>query len=296
MKLYITGIVGLLGANIALELKEKYHIYGVDLVQIPEFALEYECYDLLNIETLEHNILKYQPDVIVHTAAMVNVDLCEQESETAKLLNSELTRQIARICGENNIKLIYISTDSVFDGEYDGLYTEQDMPNPVNIYAKTKLAGEQYAIENNGLVLRTNIYGINIQGKDSFGEWIVSSLEQGKELSMFEDIRFSPILVNDVARVIDLAIQNNLIGLYHVCGTGSISKYDFAVRVKEKFGITTGKITRSSSDCVKFKACRPHNMGMSNEKLCSILDIKIPTPEESIEKFLRLYYERRRKI
>ena len=186
--------------------------------------------------------------------------------------------------------MIYISTDAVFDGKEDKLYTESDITAPLNMYAKSKLEGECFVRQyERNLILRTNIYGVNVQKKKSFGEWVVTALENNEELNMFEDIFFSPILVNELAEVIDKCMQADLSGLYHACGTGSISKYDFGMKVKEVFGIETGKIHRTTSDIMNFKAPRSKNMGMSNEKLKDILNIQIRTPEESIEYFYQIY-------
>lgn len=294
MRLYITGIAGLLGANIALDLADRYDIYGCDLIRVPDLEFQYETFDLLDFRKIESSIIDYRPDVVIHTAAMVNVDECERNPERARILNAQLTKKISDICEKHSAFLVYISTDSVFDGSLERLYTENDITNPLNIYAKTKLNGEQYVLEKKGLVIRTNIYGINKQNKMSFGEWIVISLMQGKTLNMFTDIKFSPILVNDLAYVIDLALENRLKGLYNVCATGAISKYDFGIKVKEKFEIETGRICKALSDDMHFEAFRPKNMGMSNEKISKRLDITLPTPEESIAKFKNIFYVERR--
>lgn len=292
-KIYITGISGLLGNNLARELLSKYEITGADLAMVDIPGISYECIDLTDSAVLRESICKAKPDVLIHTVAVVNVDQCEVNTELADKINAELTKNIAEICQEQNIKMIYISTDSVFDGESSKLYTEVDSVNPINHYAESKHQGELYTQKySDNLILRTNIYGVNIQEKKSFGEWIVSALENDETLNMFEDIYFSPILVNDLAKVIDRCIEENISGLYHACGTGAISKYDFGMAVKKVFAIATGKINKTTSESMDFKAPRPKHMGMSNQKLCDKLGIYIRTPEESIEEFYRLCSER----
>jgi dTDP-4-dehydrorhamnose reductase len=289
-KIYITGVCGMLGYNIALGLKGKYDLYGADIVPIPEQDYPIEYFDLLDFSKLRESIKKAEPDVVVHTAAAVNVDRCEMDRKFAYELNTHLTQEIAKVCGENGIKLIYISTDAVFDGEKDGLYQETDLPEPVNYYGETKLLGEKYVQEcKNSLILRTNIYGRNIQNKCSFGEWIVESLRRGEELNMFTDIFFSPILVNELTEIIDACIEKNVSGLYHACGTGKISKYDFGMAVKEVFGIQSGVIHATVSEIMEFKARRSKNMGMDNGKLRNELGMDISTPMESIMRFKSIY-------
>lgn len=289
-KIYITGVAGLLGSNLIYILRDKYKICGSDLIPVKCDGLSMDCIDLLNYNELQKSIARHKPDVIVHTAALVNVDACEENQELAYKINDDLTRKISEIGQENNIKIIYISTDAVFDGESTKLYTENDIPNPINIYAQTKLAGEKHILRNEmNTVLRTNIYGYNVQDKDSFGEWILNSLKENKEINMFNDISISPILVNDLASIIDAVINNDLVGLYHACSSGSISKYDFGCILKSKFLLEQGVIHRTNSDIMTFKAKRSKNMGLSNKKICSELGITIRTPEESISYFKELY-------
>ncbi len=292
MKLYITGIAGLLGNNIVKKMVNRCEITGVDILDLDIPNVTYEKFSLYERDKLREHVMQVRPDAVIHTAAAVNVDECEENPEWAHKLNVEVTSDIADICNELGIKLVYISSDAVFDGESEKLYTEADTVNPLNVYAKTKLGGEKYvlAYERN-LVFRTNIYGQNIQDKKSFGEWIVSSLQEGKTLNMFEDIDFSPILVSDLAEIIYKALEADLCGLYHVCATGCISKYEFGIKLKEIFDLHTGTINKSQSEAMHFKAKRSKHMGMSNEKIRKELGIRIRTPEESIREFKRLYDE-----
>lgn len=292
MKLYITGIAGLLGCNIVRNLINSSTITGVDIVKLDIPNISYGYFSLFDKDKLYKHIQFEKPDIIIHTAAAVNVDECEENPDNAFRINADITKDIAEICNELGIKMIYISSDSVFDGESEWLYKEEDATNPLNIYAASKLKGEEYVLKYPiNLVFRTNIYGCNIQDKKSFGEWIVASLQQGQSLNMFDDIDFSPILVNDLADIILLSIKKKLEGLYHVCATGCISKYDFGVQVQKVFGLTEGNINRSQSKLMNFKAKRSKHMGMSNAKVSEALNLHIRTPEESIDEFYRLYKE-----
>ena len=292
MRLYITGIAGLLGNNIVKRLVNRCEITGVDILDLDIPNITYEKFSLYEKERLRLHIAQVKPDAVIHTAAAVNVDECEENPQWAYKLNKETTGDIAEICNELGIKLVYISSDAVFDGESEELYQETDLVNTLNVYAKTKLDGERLVLNySRNLVFRTNIYGQNIQNKKSFGEWILSSLEEGKVLNMFEDIDFSPILVSDLAEIIYKALEKDLCGLYHVCATGCITKYDFGIKLKELFELKTGNINRVQSEMMHFKAKRSKHMGMSNAKISRELEIKIRTPEESIREFRRLYDE-----
>lgn len=279
----------MLGANMAYLLKDHYEIIGVDQVLFVADKIKCEQFDLLDHEKLKESILQAAPDYLIHTAALINVDLCEEEEELAHRLNCELTAFLAKVCEDISCKMVYISTDAVFDGEAEKLYTEQDMTGPVNQYGKTKLLGEEEVLQRNHLVVRTNIYGFNVQDKNSFGEWIYKALQCGESLNMFTDIDFSPVLVNELTEVIAKLLEEDFHGLYHVCASGAISKYEFGKYLQSVFSLPDGRIRESVSDDFPFKAKRSKHMGMSNKRVKEELGIEISTPKESIEWFFRLY-------
>ncbi len=292
MRIYITGIAGMLGYGIYRTLKDRAEISGIDIVNIEVAGLSYPSISLYDMEEVEKDIIRTKPDILIHTAALINVEECEENPEAAKRLNTQATAGLADLCARHKIKMVYISTDAVFEGKETGLYSEEDAVNPPNVYGQTKLDGETAVLKYpENLALRTNIYGINIQKKQSFGEWIYHSLKEDQTLHLFTDIDFSPILVNELAELIYRSCQENLCGLYHACGTGCITKYEFGVKLKEVFQIKTGTIVRATSDIAHFKARRSKHMGMSNAKLRNALQVDIRTPEESIEAFYDLCNE-----
>lgn len=289
-KLLITGITGLLGSNLAYILKNDFKLCGISRGPFNMPQVRTKQLNLIDHGIFYDYIEEVRPDVLIHTAAITNVDLCEEDRELARIVNAQVTGFVAEKCRALSTKLIYISTDSVFDGKKNGLYTECDDTNTINEYAKTKLLGENYVLRNtNSLVLRTNFYGFNYQNKYSFAEWILHSLQGDHTINLFEDIFFSPILVNDMAHLINIAIRKDISGLYNLCGTGKISKHDFGIYLKERFRIPSGIILKSRSEDSGFKAKRPQNMGMSNKKICKDLNVSIRTPREGIDRFYELY-------
>lgn len=287
--IFITGIAGMLGSNISYLLRDKYHISGVDLHEIKIPNVKCNIFSALDMEHIREQFLLNKVDILIHCAALVNVDECEVNQEYARQINYDLTKDLADLCNELGIVMIFISTDAVFDGKEASLYKENDMPNPISVYGKTKLEAEKVVLAyHKNLVVRTNIYGFNYREKYSFGEWIVNSLISNIELNMFYDIFFSPILVNELAVILDQCIENRITGLYHICSTGSISKYDIAVAFMEEFGIE-GSINKVSMENYHFKAPRTKNMGLCNDKICQSLELRIRTPRESVKEFKRLY-------
>lgn len=279
----------MLGYGIYRTLKDRAIITGLDCIDIDIPELVYQKIELSEMNAVEKALVTFRPDVLVHTAALVNVDRCEENPREAEWLNVEVTRSLARLCNQYGIKMVYISSDAVFAGTDTKLYTEKDKTEPINVYGRTKLEGEFNVLRyQNNLVLRTNIYGINIQKKQSLGEWVYHSLNEGKTLDMFKDIDFSPILTCELAELIYHACKKQLHGIYHACGTGCISKYDFGIKLKEICHIRSGQIRPSKSTDADFKARRAQHMGMCNRKLTDAIGIKISTPEESIETFNHL--------
>lgn len=279
-----------MGGNMAYLLKDRYHISGAARKEIKMPQIMSSVYDLLDTKKLQAEICCVKPDVIVHTAALVNVDYCEVHQDEAYQMNTALTKTLSDICFEKGIRLVYISTDSVFDGKKPGLYGETDDTDPQNAYARTKREGELYVNRFSGnMVIRTNIYGFNIQDKYSIGEWMLYALSKGQSLDLFDDIQFSPILVNELTHIISLMVEEEVSGLYHICATGSISKYEFGIQLKEIFGIRSGKIRKRSSDQFAFRAARPKNMGLDNTRIRQKLKIEISDPVQGLKQFQSLY-------
>lgn len=287
--IFVTGISGMLGANIAFLLRENYRVSGIDLNEVDIENVNSTVGSVLDLDLMRKLLTENRVDVFIHCAALVNVDECELHPDYANQINSENVAQLADLCHELSVKFIFISTDAVFSGEREGyLYKESDETDPISVYGKTKLAAEQHTLQyEENLVVRTNIYGFNYRDKFSFGEWIINSLDNNQPLNMVDDIYFSPILVNELVELIDRCIREDIRGLYHVCSTGSINKYDIACCFKKTFE-KNGEINRVKMADLSFKAPRTHNMGMDNEKIRKKLGVSIRTPEESVLYFKEL--------
>ena len=158
--------------------------------------IEWSCFDLTDIVLLDNWLNEVNPDVVIHCAAIVNVDACEDEVELATNLHVKTTKVIANYLDTNNGRLIYISTDSVFDGEKQSAYRESDLVSPLNVYAKTKLMGESLVLSmKKGLVLRVNIVGCTGKNRVSFAEWMFNCLNDNIPMNLFYDVYFSPLNV-----------------------------------------------------------------------------------------------------
>lgn len=246
--------------------------------------------DLMDTTQLNRVISEFKPDIIIHTAALVNVELCESQPDLAVQMNIELTKNIVHAAHKAKAFLIHISTDAFYLSSPNILAKENDLLALHSQYAITKWEAEKYALAyDRSIVLRTNFYGYNLLDKASFGEWILRDLQAGKTLTMATDVSLSPILVNELVNVLERIISFRITGIYNGGCTGSISKYDFAKCLQNVLEIPTGKIIPVSVENLAFSAWRSNNMGMENRKLTDELGIPIPSAEECIEFFCQLY-------
>lgn len=279
----------MLGANICYLLRERYQIIALDTNKVEINQIISIVGSALDIAVVESILSEEHIDVLIHCAAITDMDRCEKESNYANIVNELLPKNLSYLCNRYQTKMVFISSDSVYCGTNPGLHTETDAVEPMSIYAKTKLAAESYILkQENSLVVRTNMFGFNYRDKKSFGEWVVQSLLNGETLSMFYDVTFSPLLVNDLVSLLELTLEKDLCGLYNVGSYGAISKYDLGMTIKEVFGLP-GKITKASMREHAFVAPRTQNMGLDVNKIKRALMVEIPTPQQSVERFFELY-------
>ena len=284
MRIGVTGASGMLGSALITHLSKSYRVFATSRGKGVEGKnIKWDCFDLTDITLLNEWLETIKPDVVIHCAAIVNVDLCEDNVKLATKLHIETTEVMANYLDSNGGRLIYISTDSVFDGEKQGAYSESDLVSPLNVYAKTKIMGEKSAQSmNNGLVLRTNIIGWTQEDKTSFAEWVLNRLNDNAPLNLFYDVYFSPLTVYDLSLIIEKIIEKPILGLYHCGSRDNISKYDFGKKMAEIFQLSDSNINRVSVDSMDFKASRPKNMALNSDKLSDKLQYDIPSAIDSI--------------
>jgi dTDP-4-dehydrorhamnose reductase len=285
----ITGASGLLGATItlrALELQKS--VLGVSRhnpLDIPCVR----CLDLTDFEGTRRLVLNLRPSAIIHCAATTDVDYSENHPDEVHENNVRVSALLAQLAAESNARYMQISTDSVFDGR-DGLYSENDSPRPLNVYARTKLLAEQEATRAHPrpLIVRVNFYGWNLHGGKGLAQWILEELSQGKTLKGFTDVFFCPLLVNDLAEILLTMQDLDLAGIYHVVGSERISKYDFATRLATTFGFDPCQIVPSSIADANLRAVRPQDTSLRTEKISLALCRPMPDVGSGIQKFCDL--------
>jgi len=290
LKLLITGVSGLLGNNLAHYFKDKQEVTGLYFSHpVVIRGIRTEKCDLLHDNSIRQIISDFNPSIIIHCASLTNIDQCESDRNLTEKINVAATKNIREAITDKDIKLVYISTDAVYDG-VKGDFSEDDEIDPLNYYGLSKYEGElQILRKEHSLILRTNIFGWNIQDKKSLGEWILDELNGRRKINGFKDAYFSSIYTMEFARVIDIAIQKKLSGVYNCGSQNSCSKYEFAVKIAECFGLDRTLITPISIDDFNFKAKRGKNLSLNVNKLQKELDYKLPTIDQSIDAFYKDY-------
>ncbi|MBA7704343.1 dTDP-4-dehydrorhamnose reductase [subsurface metagenome] len=230
-----------------------------------------------------------RPNFIIHCAALTNVDYCEEHPMEAHQINTIMSTLVAQKARQIGAYLIHISTDFVFDG-IRGNYDEKDIPNPINVYGRTKLEAEQKVISilPAACIVRTVIYGWNYQSKFSLAEWMISKLKNQEKLTAFRDVQFSPILVNDLAAILFKLEEEKYAGIIHIAAREACSKFEFAKLIAKIFNLDRTLIEPISIDQLELKAPRGKNNSLSVDRAEKILNMKLPTVEDGLEKMRKL--------
>lgn len=262
---------GLLGSKLAGIVVNEFTMLTT-YKEHPPTTENYKSYylDIINERDVTVLIKKLNPNYIIHTAALTDVDHCERDKRLAWNINVEGTKHLAEASKETGAKLIYISTDYVFDGE-KGMYKENDPTNPIDYYGKTKLQGEKVV---NGLrdyiIVRPSVlYGWN-PTKLNFVTWVIQVLKEGNEVRIVKDQFNTPTLADNLAELILTLIEKEECGIFHLSGSERISRFDFALKIAKIFDLNTDLIKPIASDQLNWIAKRPMDSSLDVTKISKI--------------------------
>ena len=223
--------------------------------------------DVTDKSALKPAIMGAQPQTIINCAAMTNVDKCESDRQTAWAVNVTLVENLTRLARIVDARMIQVSTDYVFDG-IKGPYTENAVPNPVNYYGKSKLAGENVCLSGSSAaaIVRTNVvYGPPSERPD-FVRWVIDALESGTPIRVVDDQYSNPTYVEDIADTISRIVQRKRSGIYHVGGADYMTRFEFAVKIAEFFKGNVSLIRPVSTAELAQTARRPMRGGLISLK------------------------------
>lgn len=257
MKVLVTGANGQLGYDVVKELqKQNIECYGATR----------QDFDIVDFEATKKFITNYMPDAVIHCAAYTAVDKAEDEQGLCYLVNASATENIAEICKKINAKMLYISTDYVFDGTKDDFYEVDDKPNPINVYGKTKLLGEQAVqkILDKYFIVRISwVFG---EHGNNFVKTMLRLGKERKEISVVADQYGSPTYTADLAPLLVEMIKTDKYGVYHATNEGVCTWAEFAEEIFKIAGMDV-KVNHITTAEYPTRAKRPINSRLSKKKL-----------------------------
>jgi dTDP-4-dehydrorhamnose reductase len=246
--------------------------------------LPYRSIDLTRRQEVRKVVDEFEPDVIVHTAAVTDVDLCEKERGLAWQVNVGAVENLSYAAKLTGAKIIHLSTDYVFDGK-SGPYNELDRPNPISYYGRTKLASENLLLTSgvqNAIIRTMVLYGLGLNVKSNFALWLYNNLKDGKPICVVDDQIGNPTLADDLAYAILKIIELERTGVYHIAGSDMISRYDFALALARVFNFNKKLITPVKSSTFIQPAPRPLKSGLIILKAQTELDVKMSGIEHGL--------------
>jgi dTDP-4-dehydrorhamnose reductase len=284
-KVLIFGGSGLLAINWALSAKNEFSIIlGLNKREIILEDTKTIKFDFSSFEELNIKIDQIRPDIIVNTIAITSVEKCEQNPKLAFETNVKIASFLAQIASKIQCKLVHISTDMLYNGTQSYMNELLDV-SPLNIYGETKYRAELEVIKHNStaLIIRTNFYGWGPTYRASFSDTIINSLKSGKEINLFVDVFFTPILIQNLVLYIHELIEKSASGIYNVVSDDRISKFDFGILVAREFELNEILIKPIQFSNQVGLVKRPLDMSLSNGKTVKKLGHKLGSVKEHLK-------------
>jgi dTDP-4-dehydrorhamnose reductase len=296
MRLLVIGGGGQLGTKIVEQARDRFEVYATYLTRKPLLNQSNMFQiDKTNREEVSTILRKIKPQIVIDTAALHNVDYCETHRNEAKLANLEGTKYVAKACNDQNARIIFISTDYVFDG-VRGSYTEDDETKPINYYGTTKLEGERAVAQicSNHIVARPSvIYGYvpstqreSSSGKPlNFAMWLAQKLKNNEPAKIVNDQYSSPTLADNLGETLLGLAESEETGVYHTAGKTRLNRYEFAVRIAQKLDFDEKLIAPIETSQLKQLARRPMDSSLKVEKIENDLRMRMLTIDEALNRF-----------
>lgn len=278
MRVLVTGAKGQLGTDLMNELnRQGLEAIGVDIEEM----------DITDAESCRRVISREKPDAVIHCAAYTAVDAAEDNVELCSRINGQGTRNVAQACRDQGIKLMYISTDYVFDGQGTRPWEPDDPRDPLNVYGETKYQGELAVEELLDQYFTVRIAWVfGLAGKNFIKTMLRLGQERGA-VSVVDDQIGSPTYTYDLARLLVDMIQTDQYGRYHATNEGICSWYEFACEIFRQAGMDQVQVTPVSSQQFAAKAKRPSNSRMSKEKLSDNGFVRLPDWKDALGRYLK---------
>jgi len=289
--LFITGGSGLLALNWAAVMRDRFVVtLGMHKSQV---GLQGVKTVSLNLESTTEILTAFEqirPQLVIHTAGLTSVEKCEADPKLAHHVNVELTQNLAQVCAQLSVPMVHISTDHLFSGKLPWL-DEMQAVVPLNVYAGTKAEGELRVLASGPqvMVVRTNFYGWGPSYRQSFSDWIITSLRNGNSVTLFEDAFYTPIVIEALINAVHELVSRSASGIFHVVGDERISKHQFGLKIAERFQLNAELIRAGKLVDQHALTLRPRDMSLSNAKTCRAIGRTLGGVDEHLQLLLRQY-------
>lgn len=291
MRIAITGASGLLGRALMENASDAHHIvaaYHTAEILDRKYLEQYPL-DLSSESSIREFVEAARAEIIIHSAAITDVDLCEREPKLPQLLNADATRRLVDALQGTSTRLLYISTDYVFDG-VNGPHSETDPPSPINVYGKTKLEGEHAVLslsERATIIRSASFLGHGAANRPTFAERMFETMRDNPPLSAVDDQRSNITPVDELANGIMRVIESGAAGIWHIAHPDVISRYELGLLMAESAGIDSSYVQKVKYGSLARDAARPLNGGLKVEKAMRKLGITFRPLAASIQLFLK---------
>ena len=292
-RILITGASGMLGATLAKSFTNDFNLFATGNSDFENSPKNYKKFDLSK-DSFDELIYWAKPDVIIHSGAITNGNYCNLNPLEAFAVNGVSVRKFLEATN-NNVKIIYISTDAVFPSSLH-LANEKDCTYPENVYGKSKELGEFFLLNSDRdyAIVRTTIVGLNEnKNKTGFVEWIINSSRNNEYISLFDDVVFNPISIWDLASEIKYLISNDKIlsEILHIAGNDFCTKYEFGKQLLEELKLPTKKVFKGSIKAFKDRVKRCSDQSMNCEYYQDTYKRRLPSLLKTIESIKKQYNE-----
>ncbi len=289
-KVLITGANGLLGQQLVKVFRHDYEVHALGLQPEPRLSdknFAYHQGDIADRQKLRDLVQALVPNFVMNAAAFTDVDGSETQRELCWKINVTGVDNLVYAAQKVHARLVHVSTDYVFDGK-NGPYREDDRPNPLGFYARSKLAGENVLInsEANGAIARTMVlYGAGHEIRPNFVTWLIAQLRNGKSVRVVDDQFGNPTLASELARALRTLAESGRNGVYHISGSEAIDRYHFVVKIAEVFDLDASLIQPIQTSDLKQAAPRPLRSGFDISKAVTELNISMSDVVGGLQKF-----------
>lgn len=288
-RILVTGSGGFVAGSVIVQAQQDWEVHGAGRSEPVQCAtgVRYHVLDILDKSQLSNLFYNIKPDAVIHTAAIADIDYCQKHQEIAEIVNTGITRTLAGLCADAGAKLVFCSTDTVFDGK-KGFYTEADEPNPVNFYANTKIKAEQIVkkLGSAGVIARLSlVMGLPVMGKgNSFLATMMGKLKSGDSMKFAENEIRTPIDVITLGMALIELAGNTFSGIMHLGGNSRLTRYEMARQIAAALRYSPGLINAVNSNAFEGRAPRPDDASLDNSLARQVLHTPMLSLREGLGK------------